>query len=90
MLYHDFFGWIGAFLFAICAIPQAMKTRQSKKASDLSFLFLSFWLGGEVLSMFYILIDDYLVKTTHFPLYLNYSFNIILVVYLLYANRNYK
>jgi len=90
MMYHIAFGWVGAFLFATCAVPQVMKTWQSQKANDLSMLFLLFWLGGELFSMFYILIDDYLTKTTHFPLYLNYTFNIILVLYLLYAKKFYK
>lgn len=90
MLYHNFFGWVGAFLFAICAVPQVMKTWQSKSAHDLSMLFLLLWIGGELFSMFYILIDDYLTQTAHYPIYLNYSFNIILVLYLVYAKKFYK
>lgn len=87
---HHFIGWVGAFLFAICAVPQVVKTWKTKKTNDLSLLFLLFWLFGELLTFTYIIIDDILLKITHFPLYVNYLFNIILVLYLLYAKKFYK
>lgn len=87
---HEYIGWIGAVLFAICAIPQVIKTWKTKKADDLSWLFLFFWLFGELLTFTYIIIDDILLEITHFPLYINYLFNIILVFYLLYAKKFYK
>ncbi len=87
---HNYIGWIGAFFFAICAVPQAVKTWQTKKAGDLSWLFLLFWLLGELLTFIYIVMDDLLIKITHFPLYINYLFNIILVFYLIYAKKFYK
>lgn len=87
---HHFIGWIGAFLFAICAVPQVVKTWRTKKAGDLSMLFLVFWLLGELLTFTYIIIDDVLLEITHFPLYLNYFFNTLLVLYLIYAKRYYK
>jgi len=90
MLYQNIFGWLGAFLFAICAIPQVIKTWKSKKADDLSMFFLLFWLGGEIFTMFYILADDMSLGITHFPLYINYIFNTILVLYLIYAKKFYK
>ncbi len=90
MMYHDIFGWAGAFLFTVCAVPQVIKTWRTKKAEDLSMLFLLFWLGGEILTMFYIIVDDVLLKITHFPLYLNYIFNTILVLYLIYVKKYYK
>ncbi|MFP4514733.1 MAG: PQ-loop domain-containing transporter [Parcubacteria group bacterium] len=87
---HHYIGWIGAFLFAICAVPQVIQTWRTKKAGDLSWLFLIFWLLGEILTFTYIVIDDILLKITHFPLYINYLFNIILVLYLIYAKKVYK
>jgi uncharacterized protein with PQ loop repeat len=90
MIVNNIFGWIGAFLFAICAVPQVIQTWKTKKANDLSLLFLMFWLGGEIFTMFYIVVDDMLLSITHFPLYINYIFNIIMVLYLLYAKRYYK
>ena len=90
MMYHNIFGWVGAFLFTICAIPQVIKTYKTKKADNLSMWFLLFWLGGEIFTTFYIIIDDILLGITHFPLYINYVFNGILVLYLIYAKKYYK
>ena len=89
-MYHEILGWIGAFLFAICAVPQVIKTYKNKQAKDLSWLFLIFWISGEILTFIYIIIDDVLLKITHYPLYINYIFNIILVLYLIYAKFYYK
>lgn len=88
-MFHVIIGWIGAFLFAVCAVPQVVKTWRSKSASDLSWLFLLFWLFGELLTLIYILIDDYIESITHFPLYINYAFNTVLVLYLIYAKSFY-
>ena len=87
---HVIIGWIGAVFFAICAVPQVIKTFRTKKAGDLSWLFLIFWLVGEILVFTYILIDDHIYKIAHWPLYFNYAFNIILVLYLLYAKKYYQ
>jgi uncharacterized protein with PQ loop repeat len=86
---HEYIGWLGAFLFAVCAVPQVIKTWRTKKADDLSWLFLLFWLFGEILTLVYLLIDDIGRGITHFPLYVNYVFNIIMVVYLVYAKKRY-
>lgn len=85
----EIIGWIGAFLFAICALPQAVKTFKTKSADDLSWLFLLLWFGGEILTFSYLIVDDIKLKTTHFPLYVNYIFNTILVIYLIYAKKTY-
>ncbi|EKD47664.1 MAG: hypothetical protein ACD_65C00345G0010 [uncultured bacterium] len=87
---HHFIGWIGSFLFATCAVPQAVKTWKTKKAEDLSWLFLLFWILGELLTFSYIVTDDILIGITHYPLYVNYVFNIIIIFYLLYAKKRYK
>jgi len=87
---HQYIGWLGAFLFTICAVPQVVKTWRTKKADDLSWLFLLFWLFGEVFTFAYIIIDDIIEQITHFPLYINYLVNTVLVVYLIYAKKVYK
>jgi uncharacterized protein with PQ loop repeat len=89
-MWHQVLGWIGAILFAICAVPQVIKTYKTKEADDLSWLFLLFWIGGEILTFIYIIIDDISLNITHYPLYINYVFNILLVMYLLYAKAKYK
>ena len=89
-MFHVVLGWIGAFLFAVCAVPQVIKTYRTKKAGDLSWLFLTFWLFGEILTLAYLLVDDHIEGIRHFPLYINYLFNTILVLYLIYAKAFYK
>lgn len=89
MMLHEIFGWLGAILFAICAVPQVLKTWQTKKAGDLSILFLLFWLVGEIFSLIYIIVDDSIIGIVHIPLYINYGFNTILVLYLIYAKKYY-
>ena len=88
-MFHVVLGWIGAFLFAVCAVPQVVKTWRSRSAGDLSWLFLLFWFFGEVLTLAYIITDDVLESITHYPLYLNYMFNTVLVIYLIYAKAFY-
>ncbi len=87
---NEVIGWIGAALFAICALPQAVKTFKTKKADDLSWLFLLLWFFGEIFTFIYLIIDDLKLNTTHFPLYINYVFNTLIVVYLMYAKKHYK
>jgi uncharacterized protein with PQ loop repeat len=87
---HQWIGWVGAFFFAICAIPQVIQTWKTKKADGLSPLFLLFWLLGELLTFGYIITDDILLHITHFPLYANYTANILMVLYLIYAKFHYK
>ena len=88
-LIHEYIGWLGAFFFAICAIPQVVKTYRTRETGDLSFMFLLLWLLGEIFTFTYIIIDDLEIGITHFPLYTNYIFNIVLVVYLVYAKKVY-
>lgn len=87
---NEAIGWLGAFLFAVCALPQAFKTFKTKKADDLSWLFLWLWILGEIFTFIYLIVDDIKVQSTHYPLYVNYVFNILIVVYLLYAKKTYK
>jgi MtN3 and saliva related transmembrane protein len=87
---HEFVGWLGAFFFATCALPQAVKTWRTRKANDLSWIFLLFWFAGEILTFAYIIFDDLGSRVFHWPLYVNYAFNTVLVVYLIYAKKYYE
>lgn len=82
-------GWIGNILFAICGLPQVIKTYRCKSANDLSVLFLWMWLMGEILTFTYIIIGDWETGIPHFPLYFNYIVNIFMAVYLVYAKYTY-
>jgi len=82
-------GWAGNLLFAICGLPQAIKTWKSKNVSGLSGLFLWMWLIGELLTFVYILVSDLRDNLLHIPLYFNYAFNLVLAGYLVWAKYAY-
>lgn len=86
----NYSGWVGALLLAFGGIPQVIKTWKTKKANDLSWLFLLAWFFGGLFLIFYIVGGDILQKNYHIPLYLNYSLNTIVPLYLIYAKKFYK
>lgn len=86
----EIIGWAGSSMLSICAVPQVIRTWRTRKANDLSWGFLLLWFFGEILTLAYILYSDIESGDYHFPLYLNYVFNIILVVYLMYARKFYR
>lgn len=82
----EFVGWLGAILFSLCAAPQVIHVYKTKQTEALSMLFLQMWLWGEIFSLAYVLSNDVL----QWPLITNYVFNILLVLYLVYAKLKYK
>lgn len=87
---NEYIGWLGSTFFAICALPQVIQTFRTKRADDLNSLFLLFWLLGEVLTFWYVLYDDVQKGVYHYPLYFNYLFNLLMLVYLVYAKLAYR
>ena len=88
-MFNETIGWIGNILFAICGIPQVIKTYKSKSVKDLSALFLWMWFAGELLTFIYIIVGDLETATFHFPLYFNYMVNVFMVCFLIYAKYIY-
>lgn len=82
-------GWIGATLFAFCGAPQAIKTFRTKKVEDLSLAFLLMWLGGEICTTIYIVVPAWGTGSMQWPLLVNYTFNTIIVFYLIWAKHSY-
>ena len=72
-------GWIGAVCFAICALPQAIKSYKEKTSAGISFLFLLLWTVGEVLTLLYIILT-----TMQLPLIVNYVFNLMCLAVIIY------
>lgn len=70
-----FIGWLSAFLFIICGIPQAMKSYQDGNANGVSSAFLIMWYVGEVLGAVYALS----LTPIPIPILTNYIFSIIVV-----------
>jgi len=89
LTFAEVLGWIGAFFFAICSIPQAIKIWKTKKAKDLSMQFLLYWAIGEINMWLYVGIIDYVGNTVRYPLHANYFFNSLLLVYLIYGKIRY-
>ena len=82
-------GWIGAFFFAICSIPQAMKIWKTKRADDLSMAFLVYWALGEGFMWNFIILSDIASGKIQYPLHANYFFNSLLLGYLIYGKIRY-
>jgi uncharacterized protein with PQ loop repeat len=87
---NDIIGWMGSILFAICALPQVIHTFKTKRTDDLNELFLWLWFWGEVFTLCYVLLDDIANKIYHVPLYFNYIFNLLMLVYLVFAKYTYN
>jgi hypothetical protein len=47
----DLFGWVSAFCFGVCAIPQAYQSIKHGNSHGLSWFFLVLWFLGEVFYM---------------------------------------
>jgi uncharacterized protein with PQ loop repeat len=71
-------GWIGSFMLAICAVPQAYKSYVDKHSDGISWYFLLLWLFGEVFLLIYV------INKLDIPLIINYLCNIFIVVVILY------
>lgn len=80
----EIFGTLGAFFFAICALPQAIRVFRTGETEAISLLFLIFWALGEVFMWAYVVLDNLQFGTFQWPLHINYGFNAILLTYLLY------
>lgn len=87
---NEVIGWAGSIMLSICAAPQVYHTWKTKKVGDLSWGFLWLWFLGEVFTFAYIIVGDIEAQIFHLPLYLNYLFNTLMVLYLLYAKYYYK
>ena len=64
----EFIGWIGALMFALCALPQAVKSFKEGHSRGLSDLFLWVWLIGELCTIFYVIksTNDIILLTNYF------------------------
>lgn len=74
----EIFGWLGSFLLAICAAPQAFYALKHKNSHGISWGFLLLWLFGEIFTLIYVL------KLQDAPLLLNYTLNLVFLCVILY------
>jgi len=73
-------GWLGAILFALCGLPQAIQSIQDGHSNGISWVFLLMWLVGELLTLYYVWKKD----SKLLPLLFNYVLNIIFVGIILF------
>jgi len=72
----ELIGWIGSFLFAICALPLSYQSYKDGHSRGVNQLFLLLWLGGEIFTTIYVLLKH----GVDLPLLANYAFNILLIL----------
>lgn len=70
----EIIGWMGAVLFAICGLPQAIQCYREGHASGLNWFFLLAWFFGEVLTIIYVW------PKSDYPLLFNYFLNLLFLI----------
>ena len=70
----EILGWIGSILFAVCGAPQAWQCMRDGHSRGLNWFFLLAWLGGEILTILYVL------PKMDLPLLANYFANLIFLL----------
>ena len=71
-------GWLATVCFSLCGVPQAIKSIKEKHSNGVSWGLLILWLLGEIFATIYIL------PKRDLPLLVNYAFNTLFIVIILY------
>jgi uncharacterized protein with PQ loop repeat len=66
-------GWVGSFMLAVCAVPQAWHSWQEGHSNGVTSAMLWLWLGGEILTLVYV------ADKLDLPLIFNYTCNIFAI-----------
>lgn len=74
----DIIGWVGGILLTFCGVPLAIQAYKEGHCRAYNWTFLNMWFWGEV-GVLTIVLDPPI-----WPLILNYSFNILLILVLVY------
>ena len=75
----EYCGWIAAFMFAFCGLPQARACYIQGHAEGLDKLFIWMWLVGEILYQVYVIGKH----GFDYPLLINYWFNTVIVLFIM-------
>ena len=70
-------GLIGSLLLAFCSIPELYRTIKDGRC-HIGWGFMLMWFFGEVLCLFYV------IGLKELPLILNYGFNVVILIIMLY------
>ena len=74
----DAIGWLGSILFALCGLPQAIKSYKEKHSNGLAWGFLLMWLWGEIFTFAYVL------PKMDYPLLANYVVNFLFLIVIIW------
>lgn len=80
-------GWIGAFFFAACGVPQAWQSWKQGHSEGLNPWFIWSWFTGEVCMILYTMGLPFITNTTFesmLPLLMNYLFNFLCLLIIIY------
>ena len=73
-----YIGWLGSVLFALCGLPQAIKSYKEKHSNGLAWGFLLMWFFGEVFTFAYVL------PKMDYPLLANYMVNFVFLAVIIF------
>lgn len=78
-------GVIGAGAFAVCTLPQLIKSIQQKSTSGISMLFIVLSIIGNIFSAAYVFYTNVCNGSYQYPLYANYgtALSILIVLFIL-------
>lgn len=88
-IFFTIIGFIGAFCFASCTLPQILRVRERKSTADISLLFILLSLLGNLTSASYILYTNIQGGFWQIPQYFNYTIATTLVITLLVMKLKY-
>ena len=76
-------GFCGAGAFAVCSLPQVIKSYKTKSTGDISIFFIILSIIGNLCSAAYIFYTNYISGLWQYPQYVNYTLATILIFILL-------
>ena len=80
---ENLFGIVGASAFAVCALPQVIKSFKTRSTKDISWGFIVLSIVGNIASFVYIFLCDLKMGYWQYPQFCNYSIALILILVLL-------
>jgi len=89
-LLFSIIGVIGAGAFALCALPQVIKSYKKKSTSDISIMFILLSMMGNIFSSIYVFYVNSCTGVFQYPLYFNYAIALTLMIILLVFKLRWK
>lgn len=81
---NEIIGWVGAIGYTLCGLPLAYNIWKYNDASGLNWAFVSLWGTGEICTLTYVMLGNYLIGNWQIPLLVNYILNFFVLWYIVY------